>query len=373
MDNFESLFIRRGLTVKNAMKQMDITGRKILFVIDKENRLFGTITDGDIRRWILIDGDLNERVEKICNRTPICVKKDISKRELRKKILETGLGALPIIDSEGRIINIFFLNDLIKEELITGKKKADLNVPVVIMAGGQGNRLEPFTKILPKALIPICDKPAVQVIMDNFLQYISGDFYLVLGHKSEMIKSYFNTIAINYQINYLHEGIKPLGTVGGLQLIPKKFAQTFFLCNCDTIVKAKYDDIFTFHKQNEFDITIIGSMQHFMVPYGVMKINAGGELKEIEEKPEYSFLVNTGMYIIEKRVLQYIPKNRCFHIIDLIKRIKKNKHKIGVYPVSEKSWFDVGQWESYKETTRELSVIPGNEANGSVKRLRINE
>jgi len=352
--NLDRLFVRKDLTIKGAMKQMDITARKILFVTDKNRKLFGTITDGDIRRWILADGDLNQTVEKIYNRKAIYVKKGISGKEKEKKMLKAGPGAVPIVDNDLKIVDVLFLQDIIKDAVQKDKNRSTLKIPVIIMAGGYGSRLDPFTKILPKALIPVEDKPVVEIIIDNFLKYVSGGIYLILGYKREMIKSYFDNCATDYGITYINEGAKPLGTAGGLRLIPEDFPETFFLSNCDTIINARYDDIYNFHKEKNYDMTIIGSMQHHTLPYGVMGINAGGGLKEIEEKPEYDFLVNTGMYVIEKRILRHIDGKKVFHITDLIKKIKKKKGRIGVYPVSEKSWLDVGKWESYRETTKDF-------------------
>jgi len=352
--NLDDIFINKDLTIKNAMKQMDKSSKKILFVVDKEQKLLGTITDGDIRRWILSEGDLNEKVDKIYNKKPVYVKKGISKKGVRKIILETAIESLPLVDEKMHIVDVFFWRELIKDDEERSQKQANLKIPVVIMAGGQGSRLDPFTRILPKALIPVGDKPVAEVIIDNFLQHISGDIYLILGYKGEMIKSYFDNTPVNYRIIYIYEGKNPLGTIGGLKLLPQDFPDTFFISNCDTIIKAEYDDIYDFHRKKGYDMTIISSMQHFLVPYGVVEISSGGELKKIEEKPEYDFLVNTGMYVVEKKILKYIPSRKVFHATDLIKAVKKHNGRIGVYPVSEKSWLDIGQWESYKETTKNL-------------------
>lgn len=352
--DFNEFYINKNLTIKKTMKQMDKASRKILFITDKKHKLLGTVTDGDIRRWILADGDLNKTVNHICNQNPIYARNGVSAEEVKCKFLETGLESIPVVDENMRIIDIFFLKDIIKESTHASKLKSSVKAPMVVMAGGQGSRLDPFTRILPKALIPIGDKPIIEVIIDNFLQYASGDIYLILGYKSEMIKSYFDNSSVNYRVKYLHEGNMPLGTVGGLRLLPKKFPDTFFLSNCDTLIKANLDDMFKFHKKNDYDITVVGSMQHFMVPYGVINIGSGGKLRKINEKPEYDFLVNTGMYVMEKKVLKHIHPKRTFHVTDLIRTVRKHKGRIGVYPVSEKSWLDAGQWDSYKETTDRL-------------------
>ncbi|KKU14087.1 MAG: Nucleotidyl transferase [Parcubacteria group bacterium GW2011_GWC2_45_7] len=357
IDDLNSLFVGEDSTIKGAMKQMDKTAKKILFVADEDCRLLGTITDGDIRRWILMDGDLRERVDKIYNKEPVYIEDGISKKDVRKRMLETGVHSLPVVDGDKRIMKVIFWEDVAEENIEEiNKKYSALNVPVIIMAGGKGSRLDPFTKILPKALIPIGDKPAVEVIIDNFLQYIAGDIYLILNHKREMIKSYFDNNSFNYRIKYIDEGEDPLGTVGGLQFLPKDFPDTFFLSNCDTIIKARYDEIYTFHKENMNDLTIVGSMQQTVIPYGVVKINSGGELSALEEKPAYDFIANTGMYVLEKIVLQYLPIKELCDIPHLIKMIRERGGKVGVYPVSEKSWSDIGQWESYGETVKGFNL-----------------
>jgi len=357
VDDLNSLFVGEDSTIKGAMKQMDKTAKKILFVADEDCRLLGTITDGDIRRWILADGDLHETVGKIYNKKPVYASQNISEEDAKNKILEVGGQPLPVVDMGMKIIKIISLGDVIGEGYVEqNTKQANLQIPVVIMAGGKGNRLDPFTKILPKALIPIGDKPAVEVIIDNFLQYIDGDVYLILNHKKEMIKSYFDNNSFNYKIKYIDEGEDPLGTVGGLQFLPKDFSDTFFLSNCDTIIKAQYDEIYAFHKENMNDLTIVGSMRQAVVPYGVIKINSGGKLSALEEKPAYDFIANTGMYVLEKRVLGHLPIKKLCDIPYLIKMIKEGGGKVGVYPVSEKSWLDIGQWESYGETVKGLNL-----------------
>jgi len=353
-NSYKALFIDKKRTVKEAMRQMDKTAKKILFVADNRDILLGTITDGDIRRWILAGGDLNKKIIKIYNREPVYIKKDASKREIRRIVLKIGSSGFPVVDEKMRVVNVIFWKELIKNDILEEKRTSGLRIPIVIMAGGEGSRLDPFTKILPKALIPIDDKPAAEIIIENFLDDVTGKIYFILGYKGDMIKSYFKNIETKYDIKYISEGKKKYGTAGGLRLLPRNISGTFFLSNCDTLIEADYNEIYSFHRNNHYDITMVSSMQHFIVPYGVISINSGGELKHIKEKPEYDFLVNTGMYVVEKRLLRLIPARKNFHMTDLLRKVKKNGGKIGVYPVSEKSWLDIGQWESYREATKRL-------------------
>jgi NDP-sugar pyrophosphorylase family protein len=214
------------------------------------------------------------------------------------------------------------------------------------MAGGKGTRMKPFTNILPKPLIPIGEKTMLEVIMEEYSKYGIHEYYLSVNYKRNMIKAYFEDEPNNYEIHYIEED-EPLGTAGSLKLVEHIIKTPFFVSNCDILVKGDYDKMYDFHIQGGFDLTIIGTMQHHQVPYGVCEIKEGGELIKIIEKPEYDFLVNTGMYILQPNVLDYIPENKFFHITHLIEGLKEKGGKVGVYPISEKSWIDVGQWNSY--------------------------
>ena len=340
-------------TIKEAMKQLSVSSNKIIFVVSEKGKLVGTVTDGDVRRWILRNGSLNKKVESICNRNPVYVEEDKYNIEDVKKIMvNKKIESIPVVDGNKKIISALFWGDIFGEEYKKPEKKLD--VPVVIMAGGQGERMTPFTRIWPKPLIPVGEKPVIEVIMDSFNDNGCSDFFLLLNYKSEMIKSYFDNSELNYGIHYIKES-KPLGTAGGLVLLPKKFPETFFLSNCDIIVKEDYEEMYKFHKRYNHDITIVASYKHFIVPYGVIQSNRE-KLEKIIEKPEHDYLVVTGVYIMQKRVISLIPKGKTFHMPDLIESVKQNKGKVGIYPISEKSWSDIGELEKYKETIKKLEL-----------------
>lgn len=344
MININQYLIQKNESIKKAIELIDKGARKIIFVVDTENKLYSTITDGDIRRWIIKTGRIKGTVDDICNNNPIFFEKDYSVEKVKEILLTEKIEAIPIVDNERKIIKILFWDDIFKEER---EEFTQINLPVVVMAGGKGTRLDPFTRILPKPLIPIDDKTIIEVIMDEYAKFGIKKFYISINHKAKIIKAYFEEQKSKYSLEFVEEEIA-LGTAGSLKLLEKKINTSFFVSNCDIIIKEDYAKILDFHKENKFALTLVGSMQHHVIPYGVCEIENGGILKRVNEKPTYDFIVNTGMYLLNPETFRFIPDNKFYDITDLISDLKKNNYKVGVYPVSEKSWVDIGQWEKYK-------------------------
>lgn len=345
MERLKNILIKPAHTIKQALRQMDAMGEKTLFVEDEHNKLLGTVTDGDIRRWILKGKNLTESVSRVMNSNPKSLSQNFERKTAKQLMIKQMLECLPVVDDSKKITSAIWWVDLFKNNL---KKLKMLKIPVVIMAGGEGSRLAPFTKILPKALMPIGDKPIIEIIIDRFMDYGCNDFYLSLNHKSNIIKAYFKDFEHKYKITYIVEE-KPLGTAGSLYILRKQIEKTFFMSNCDILIEADYADIFKFHQQKKNKITLVTSMKNFTVPYGVCEVKNGGILKSIREKPEFDFFVNTGMYVLDKTVLVDIPKNTPYNMTDLISDYLEKGEKISVYPVSEKSWLDMGQWEELQK------------------------
>lgn len=335
-------------SLNSAIKKLSKFGSRTLCVIDKNNRFLGTLSDGDIRKALLKTKSLNNKVEKFYNKnSTFFFENSISKNELKNKFYKDKFDLIPILKKNKKISKIISLDDFIKGKKII-KKNKKLNLDVVIMAGGYGLRLKPFTSILPKPLIPINNKPVIKHILDNFINSKLKKFWITINYKSILMKAYFKELNMIQKINFLEE-IKPLGTVGSLALISKKLSKNFFLSNCDTIIKANYNDIYDFHKKNNFDLTIVASLKKYVIPYGVCEVDNENLLKKINEKPNYNILINTGLYVIKKNnILKYIPKNKKFDFDELVELLKQNKKRIGVYPISNNAWIDVGQWSEYK-------------------------
>ena len=355
MKDISEYQISKNSSIRYAIKKLDKGGIGFITVIDDNNKVIGILTDGDFRRAVLDRIELTTPVEKIANNNFIFLRKHYNKKEAEDLLRNPKVKHIPILDNK-ELVDIItedtFFN--IKREKISKKEK--LNLPVIIMAGGKGTRLDPFTRILPKPLIPFGDKPIIEIIMDEYAKFGMKNFYISINHKGKMIKAYFEDHESDYSFQYIYED-KPLGTAGALKYLEGKICSSFFVSNCDIIIKDDYTKIYDFHKKGNYSLTLVGSMQHHTIPYGVCEIENGGTLKKINEKPEYDFLVNTGMYLLNPEVLKYIPENEFFHITHLIDNLKNEGFEVGVYPVSEKSWVDVGQWGEYGKSLEKLGVI----------------
>lgn len=341
----KDILIDENCSLIETMEILNKTSKKVLFVENRE-RLIAAITDGDIRRWILAKGNLDAKVKNIANYNPkFLYEKD--KFKAREYMKQNLIEALPIVDKNKKIVSIVFLNEKDIEN------SQDLDIPVVIMAGGLGTRLYPYTKILPKPLIPIGEIPIAEHIIDRFHKYGCHDFFLIVNHKKNMIKAYFNEIEKDYDVTYIDES-KPLGTGGGLSLLKDKIDTTFILSNCDILIEEDYSKIYEFHKKEKNFITMICSLKNIKIPYGVIDIGKNGEIENMREKPQISFFTNTGCYIVEPGVISELNEDEPIGFPDIIEKYKSAGEKIGIYPISENAWMDMGELDGMEEMRKRL-------------------
>ncbi|MBR4470666.1 MAG: NTP transferase domain-containing protein [Erysipelotrichaceae bacterium] len=329
---YRELLISKEKSIKEAMAQIGSSGPKILFVVENE-KLLGSLTDGDIRRYLMAGGKIEDSVYDACNRQP---KKIAHSLEEARGMLSKHFIAIPITDENNKITDIYIGSSSYKEIY------DQIDVPVVINAGGKGTRLEPFTKVLPKPLIPVGDLPIIEHIMRRYEQFGCKRFSLIVNYKKELIKTYFKEIENKYQINWFDEE-EPLGTGGGLSLLKDSLHETFFFISCDSLLLSDYSDIFKYHRQKGNDITMICAYKNVTIPYGVVNIDEEGSYKHIDEKPEFSFLTNTAMYVVEPSLLNDIEENQRIDFPQFIEAESKKGKKIGVYPIGESEWLDMGQ------------------------------
>ena len=347
--DIEKMIINEQVTVLEAMEHLDRVATKILFVAEK-GRLLAALTDGDIRRWILQKGDLNAPVKNAANYSPqylVGATRQQALQHMRKQCID----AIPIVDSDRMIHSIVLRN---KSEIVL--RGEDVDIPIVIMAGGLGTRLYPYTKILPKPLIPVADIPITERIIQSFQQIGCQQFYMIVNHKKNMIKAYFNDLDTRYHLKFCDEDT-PLGTGGGISLLRDIVSETFILTNCDVLIMEDVRKIIKHHRQQQNKVTMVCSLKNYEVPYGVVNFTEGGELSSFEEKPSLSFFTNTGYYILESDVFGYVADNEKIGMPDILLRMKQDDQKIGVYPIGENAWMDMGQFDTMESMERRLKEL----------------
>lgn len=342
--NYKELLVDKKTLLHDAMKKLDLLEIKILFVVDG-NKLVGSLTDGDIRRYLIVGGGVSDVVEKACNKSS----KVAHSFEEAKGIANKTYYAIPIVDDKNNIVNIFFYYDDNKIDY------RNVEIPVVINAGGKGTRLEPFTKVLPKPLIPVGEYPIMEHIMKRFELFGCNRFYSIVNYKKQLIKAYFNEVEDKYNLVCVDEE-KPLGTVGGLSLLKGKINETFFFVNCDTLLISDYYDIYKKHIDSNSDITLVCAKKSIKIPFGIIETKENDEFKEIKEKPKYNFLTNIGFYIINNNVLADMQEDTKIDMPDLIKQEQEKGKKINVYTVDEEDWLDMGQFPELERTMNKLSI-----------------
>ena len=252
---------------------------------------------------------------------------------------------MPVLDSEGKLTDVIFWDDVLSDTKAEDNRPK-INLPVVIMAGGKGTRLKPITNVIPKPLVPVGDKTILEVIMDQFENIGCHKFYMSVNYKADMMKYYLSQLPHHYNIEFFMED-KPLGTIGSVSLLKGKITTPFFVSNCDSINEQDYRDVYDYHINNHNDLTIVTMVKSFKSPYGVIETAEDGLMVSLSEKPEQTYHVNTGVYILNPTCIDEIPENKMFHITHLMEKIKKQGGRVGCFPVSEHSWHDMGEWNEY--------------------------
>ena len=348
----KDITVTTDITIRQAMKQLSQSGEKCLVILDNKGILLGTLSDGDLRKAILNGSEMSDSIQQICQYNPtILIDGEYEKEDVKKIFTQQKFDLIPIVNDRGELIDIFSWDEIFDK----GKKdqKEKLNVPVVIMAGGKGTRMEPFTKVLPKPLVPIHEKPIIEHIIERFVEIGCSDFYLTVNYKGKILKAFFEELRPEYNVVFVDE-MEPLGTAGSLQYLNGKFNKPFFVTNCDIIIKADYASLYEFHQKGGYDVTLVASAIEYVIPYGTCELNSDGHLSHINEKPQYDYLINTGLYLLNPEILKLIPANKFYHITHLIEEVINNGQKVGVFPIDDDAWIDVGQWAEYKKAVELL-------------------
>lgn len=349
MRNLKMFLAQENNTIRDVMTKIAQNTRSIVFICEN-GRLLATVTDGDIRRYILDGGALEDCVSRAAHYKPIyAYEEDKYKAEaiMKKEVIM----ALPIVDHDLKIVDIVFLNKFKN----VPSEAVQLNIPVVIMAGGKGTRLKPFTDILPKPLIPLEEKTITEHIMNRFEEYGCSRFYMIVNYKRNFIKSYFSDNDTKYDLHFIDED-EYLGTAGGLKLLQGKLNGNFFMSNCDILIEADYQDILEYHLRKECIITMVCARKKYQIPYGTVEEDGTGYVKTMQEKPGLIYNVNTGLYVISDKFLDKIADHTHADMTDLITRCIEENEKVGIYLIDEDQWLDVGQMQELQKTRKIMDL-----------------
>ena len=342
LEKIKNRIIAPDITILSAMKKMDEIKMKILFVYDGD-KFEGILTLGDIQRAIIKGHALTEEVAKILDRNKIYAYSTESVDTIKQKMESIRAELMPVLQDR-KLVEVYTWEDMFGKASEPQKKRIDL--PVVIMAGGKGTRLKPITNVIPKPLVPIGDKTILEVIMDQFEGIGCHKFYMSVNYKADMMKYYLSQLDHKYDIEFFMED-KPLGTIGSVSLLKGKITTPFFVSNCDSINEQDYRDVYDYHVSNHNDLTIVTMVKSFKIPYGVIETGEDGLMVSLSEKPELTYQVNTGVYILNPGCIDEIPAGEFFHITHLMEKIKSRGGRVGCFPVSEHAWKDMGEWPEY--------------------------
>lgn len=332
-------------TLKEAFKKMDDLDKKLLIVL-KDDSFFGLISAGDIQRAIINDLSLDRLVKEILRTSIKVANTSHNFEDIKNMMLKYRMELCPVIDTHNKIEKVYYWEDLFQDT--KPQPKAKFNLPVIIMAGGFGTRLRPLTNVLPKPLIPIGEKTMLEEIFDRFGTYGCNEFHISVNYKASLIKYYIGQQNLPYSVSYFEED-QPMGTAGSLSLLKNKIDKTFFVSNCDILIDQDYSEILEYHLKNKNEITIVAALKHYPIAYGTIETGEDGLLKALTEKPELTFKINSGMYILEPHLIDEIPTDDFFHITHLIEKLNSETRKVGVFPISENSWTDIGTWDEYMD------------------------
>ncbi len=352
---FEYYLIKQNQSLKFALNFLNRNPDKCLVVQNNNGKLLGTLTDGDIRRSIIKGLDFEDKISNIYNKKPFYINQDNKKKIKISDQLLKNYSVIPIVNSKKKIIDLKSKNLSKVDKNQKNFTKINLKkVPVIIMAGGEGKRLLPHTAILPKPLIHYQGKSLAEHIISRFKEYGLDTFILTIKYKSNLMKAYFSDLIKDIKVSFIYES-KSLGTAGSLYKLIKKKSQNFFVINCDTIIRCDYISLLNYHIENKHDLTIVVSKKKQVFNYGSCIIKKNGTLKQIVEKPSTMHLANTGLYVINKKSIKIIKKNEKIGMDQLISKLIKKKYKIGIFPIDDDEWQDLGSWDKFLNLNKQTN------------------
>ena len=343
-DLLKSLTVRPDATLLEAMGVINSGAKQVALVIDETGRLLATVTDGDIRRGLLRGVGLDEPVSDVMHTQFTAVSVTQGRDAARRVMQERSLHHVPIIDPNGRLVDLAHVND------VAGISRRETQV--ILMAGGLGTRLRPLTETLPKPMLQIGGRPILEIILNNLIDQGFHNFTLSLNYKAEMIEEHFGDGSeMGASIKYLRED-RRMGTAGALSLLPERPSAPFIVMNGDLLTTLKFGVLVDFHGETGSRATMCAREFNMVVPFGVVEFD-GTKFRSIVEKPVHSHFVNAGIYVLSPEALDHLEPDQPCDMPDLFDRIALNGDSASVYPVAE-YWIDIGRLDDLERARSEF-------------------
>ena len=347
MKNIENIKLKQNATIKEALGIIDSGAMQIALVVDDNDKLIGTLTDGDIRRGILRGLDLDSSIETIVFKEPAVAKISSTKEEILKLALSRKLHQIPVVDDNGRVLGIKEIEELVEPKIKTNR--------VILMVGGLGTRLRPLTQDTPKPMLKVGNKPILQTIVEKFAEYGFVNITMCVNFNASIIRDYFGDgKEFGVNIDYVLEQ-KRMGTAGALSLLKERPSEPFFVMNGDLLTNVNFEHIFNYHVLNKATATMCVREYDYEVPYGVVKMN-DNKIIEIVEKPVQKFFVSAGIYMLSPEILDLIPKNEFYDMPALFEKLIRLSKNVISFPIRE-YWLDIGRMEEYQRANEEYKEV----------------
>jgi len=346
-ETYRNIQITPETPILKAIEVIDINAVQIALVVDAEQHLLGTLTDGDVRRGLLRGIGLDAPVSTVMNHHPSTARAGEDPEAVLATMRLKHHYQIPIVDDGGKVVGLHVLNDLLKSDTRENW--------VLLMAGGLGTRLAPLTNDCPKPMLKVGGKPLLETIIEGFLEQGFHNFYLSVNYKAEMIQEYFGDGSHwGATIEYLHETTQ-LGTAGALSLLPVRPTEPLIVMNGDLLTKVNFRQLLDFHRDHHAHATMCVREYNFQVPYGVVQIDKN-RLSRIDEKPSQRFFVNAGIYTLDPMVLDYLPANTNVNMTSFFETLIDRSFNTLVFPIRE-YWMDIGQMDDFKRANGEYPEV----------------
>jgi dTDP-glucose pyrophosphorylase len=340
--------IKDSFTIRQALATLDEVGvlNNVLFIVNADFHLISTLTDGDIRRALLKDLDVNSKAILAGNKNFKYIVKGNNEKELINKYKSEKIRFIPFIEENGKLIKIIDLYEF----------NGLLPLSVVIMAGGKGQRLLPLTKETPKPMLKIGNKPIIEHNIDRLIKYGIDEFFLSVNYLKNVITDYFkNGESKNVSIKYLIED-KPLGTIGSISLIESFKNDYVLLMNSDLLTNIDFEDFFNEFVNSKSDMAVAAVPYYVDIPYAVLETNIDNEVLSLKEKPRYIYYSNAGIYLFKKELINLIPKDEFFNATDLMEKVIAEGRKLINFPILN-YWLDIGKMPDYLKAQEDIKHL----------------